>query len=123
MNTGHDGSLTTLHANNTHDVILRLEVLVQMAFDLPIDSIHRQIASAVDLVIQLKRMRNGRRCVSQISEIRGIDPMRSSVVFADLFVLEDETSDDAKLIPTGSLPSFMDTLIRRDLITLANFYV
>jgi len=123
MNTGHDGSSTTLHANNTNDVILRLEVLVQMAADLPIHSIHRQIASAVDLVIQLKRMRNGRRCISQISEIRGIDPVRSDVMFADLFVLENETSDDAKLIPTGSLPSFMDMLIERSIISLANFYV
>ena len=123
MNTGHDGSSTTLHANNTHDVILRLEVLVQMAADLPIHSIHRQIASAVDLVVQLKRMRNGRRCISQISEIRGIDPVRSGVMFADLFVLENETSDDAKLIPTGSLPSFMDMLIQRGIISLANFYV
>ena len=123
MNTGHDGSLTTLHANNTADVILRLEVLVQMAFELPIHSIHQQIASAVDLVVQLKRMRNGRRCVSQISEIKGIDPTNSDVIFADLFVLENESDDEAELIPTGSLPTFMDVLIERNLITLQNFYI
>jgi len=124
MNTGHDGSLTTLHANNTADVILRLEVLVQQAGNnLPIYSIHQQIVSAVDLVVQLKRMRNGRRCISQISEIKGIDPINFDVVFTDLFVLENESNDDAVLIPTGSLPSFMDILIERDLISLENFYI
>ena len=55
MNTGHDGSLTTIHANSAEDVVLRLEVLVQMAAELPVDSIHRQISSAIDLVVQLNR--------------------------------------------------------------------
>ncbi len=59
MNTGHDGSLTTIHANSANDVVLRLEVLVQMAAELPVDSIHRQISSAIDLVVQLNRLRNG----------------------------------------------------------------
>ena len=57
MNTGHDGSLTTIHANSAEDVVLRLEVLVQMAAELPVDSIHRQISSAIDLVVQLNRAR------------------------------------------------------------------
>ena len=62
MNTGHDGSLTTIHANSSAEVLLRLEVLVQMAADLPASSIHQQIGSAIDIIVQLKRLRDGRRC-------------------------------------------------------------
>lgn len=123
MNTGHDGSLTTIHANSSSDVILRLEVLVQMAADLPVASIHRQIVSAVDLIVQLKRMKNGRRCVSQISEVIGIDEATREIVIRDIFLLEDDMSDDARLAPTGALPGFMDVLIERGLINLGAFYM
>ena len=121
MNTGHDGSMTTIHANTSEDVIQRLEVLVQQAADLPIESIHRQIASAIDLVIQLKRMRNGSRRVSQITEFVGYDKDEGVVRTKDLYVLEDET-DNAALMPTGSLPTFMGELISRNLIQLEGFY-
>ncbi len=123
MNTGHDGSLTTIHANSSEDVVLRLEVLVQMAADLPSSSIYRQIVSAVDLIIQLKRLRNGRRCVSQISEVTEIDPITGKVMLKDLFRFENASDDDTKLSPTGSLPSFMDALIERNLIQLDLFYL
>lgn len=123
MNTGHDGSLTTIHANTSSDVILRLEVLVQMAADLPVASIHRQIVSAVDLVVQLTRMKNGRRCVSQISEITGIDPTSKEIVIQDIFLMESDTDDNAKLVPTGVLPSYMDVLVDRGLINLGAFYL
>ena len=123
MNTGHDGSLTTIHANTSSDVILRLEVLVQMAADLPIHSIHRQIVSAVDLIVQLKRMKNGRRCISQISEVTGIDLISHETVVQDIFHLVNETEDNAALVPTGTLPSFMDNLIERGLINLNSFYL
>lgn len=69
MNTGHDGSLTTLHANSTQDSVERLSTLVRYAVDLPIDAINAQIASGVDVVIQLKRDRNGNRFVCELSEI------------------------------------------------------
>ena len=85
MNTGHDGSLTTIHANNSKDVILRLEVLVQMAADLPVDSIRHQIASAVDVIVQLKRMRDGRRAIVQITEVAGINPVTASSKCATCF--------------------------------------
>jgi Flp pilus assembly CpaF family ATPase/pSer/pThr/pTyr-binding forkhead associated (FHA) protein len=123
MNTGHDGSLTTIHANSAEDVILRLEVLVQMAANLPTPSIYRQIVSAVDLIVQIKRMRNGRRCLSQISEVTEIDPMTGKVIIKDIFRLENDTEDNAVLKPTGSLPSFMDILIERKLIQLELFYL
>lgn len=121
MNTGHDGSMTTIHANTAEDVIQRLEVLVQQAADLPITSIHSQIGSAIDLVIQLGRMRSGRRCVTQITEFVDYDKTAGKLRTKDLFLLDSDT-DNANLMPTGALPTFMGELIERDLIDLATFY-
>jgi pilus assembly protein CpaF len=122
MNTGHDGSLTTIHANNSEDVILRLEVLVQMAgADLPISSIHRQIASAIDLIVQLTRLRNGRRCVSQVSQVVGIDEENGGVKLKDIFLM-DTHDEQSELVATGSLPSFIGELIEARLIDLESFY-
>ena len=121
MNTGHGGSMTTIHANTAEDVIMRLEVLVQMAADLPVTSIHRQIGSAIDIIVQLERMRNGRRCVSQISEVVGCDPITSKVQIRDLFLLDGE-SLEALLVPTGHLPSFMGELIELGFLDLETFY-
>ena len=121
MNTGHDGSLTTIHANSAEDVVLRLEVLVQMAADLPVSSIHQQIVSAIDLVVQLKRLKNGRRCVSQIAEVAGIDPQTKQISLRNLYLLDGE-DDEALLTPTGSLPSYMSILMERNLIQLNNFF-
>ena len=122
MNTGHDGSLTTIHANAAADAVLRLEVLVQMAADLPVTSIHKQIVSALDLIVQLRRLRNGRRCVTQISEVTDIDPTSGDIILRNIFLLENETDDEALLSPTGSLPSFMNSLIERNMISLDKFY-
>jgi hypothetical protein len=122
MNSGHDGSLTTLHANNAADVVLRLEVLVQMAADLPVDSIHRQIASAVDVVVQLHRLRNGRRCITQITEYVEVDRELGGVRAKDIFLL-DEEDEDGVLAPTGCLPTFMEQLIENNLLDLHDFYL
>jgi pilus assembly protein CpaF len=119
MNTGHDGSLTTIHANSAEDVTLRLEVMVQMAADLPVTSIHRQIATAVDLIVQAARLRDGRRVVSQVSEVVGVDPDTNRAVLRDLFHFEDDVE---QLRPTGHLPTFMAELMARDLINLDAFY-
>jgi pilus assembly protein CpaF len=74
MNTGHDGSLTTLHANTPRDAIARLETLVLMAgFDLPVRAIREQIAGAVDAVVQIARMKDGTRKVTSIAEIVGME--------------------------------------------------
>jgi len=121
MNTGHDGSMTTVHANSAEDVVLRLEVLVQMAAALPIESIHRQIASAIDLVVQLSRLRDGSRRVTQVTEFIGIDPEDGGVRTKDLFVLE-EVNGQLKLMPTGCLPTFMDQLIEGNMLQLESFY-
>ena len=121
MNTGHDGSMTTVHANTAEDVILRLEVLVQQAADLPLQSIHRQIASAINLVVQLSRLENGRRCVTQITEFVDYDESESRIVTKDLFKL-GAGGYDAILQPTGCLPSFMPKLVEHDLLDLELFY-
>jgi Flp pilus assembly CpaF family ATPase len=74
MNTGHDGSLTTIHANSARDAISRIETMVMMAgFELPIRAIRDQIASAVDIVVHISRMRDGSRKVVGISEIAGLE--------------------------------------------------
>ena len=123
MNTGHDGSMTTIHANTSEDVIERLVVLVQMAAPLPVESIHRQIASAIDLVVQLKRCRDGARRISQITEFVGFDPDKKRIKTKDLFVLNGDNRD-AKLSATGALPTFMEELLEQDppLLKLDTFY-
>ncbi len=123
MNTGHDGSMTTIHANTSEDVIQRLEVLVQMAADLPLESIQRQIASAIDLVVQLKRCRDGSRKVSQVTEFVTYDPHEKRIRTKDLYLLNGDNRQ-AVLCATGSLPTFMDELLEQDppLIQLENFY-
>jgi len=74
MNTGHDGSMTTLHANTPRDALARMETLVLMAgFDLPVRAIREQIASAVDVVVQIERMRDGSRKVTSITEVVGME--------------------------------------------------
>jgi Flp pilus assembly CpaF family ATPase len=118
MNTGHDGSMTTVHANSTEDVLKRLEVLVLMAVDLPVVSIQRQIASAVDIIVQIDRKPGGRRVVTQISEVIGYDPDRNDLVLHDIFNFRDSE----KLLPTGYMPSFVDSLIEKNLLKLEFLY-
>lgn len=120
MNTGHEGSLTTIHANTPHDVQLRLEVMVRTAADLPVDSIHRQIASAVDLIVQLTRCRDGRRRVTQITEVVGMDDVAGGVRMKDIFHLEGEDGQE-QLVPTGHLPTFTERLLSFG-YDLVNFY-
>lgn len=113
MNTGHDGSLTTVHSNSPRDAIARLETLSLMAgMDLPVMVIRQQIASAVDLIIQQTRLKDGSRKISQITEIQGMEG--ENVVLQNLFTY---TTDDkpgmqpsheggGKLMPTGMRPKF-----------------
>jgi Flp pilus assembly CpaF family ATPase len=118
MNTGHDGSMTTVHANSSEEVIKRLEVLVLMAVDLPVVSIHRQIASAVDVIVQITRMPGGKRVVTQISEVTGIDPESKQLVITDIYNFRD----GKVLHPTGYLPSFVESLIQKKLLELRFLY-
>ena len=114
MNTGHDGSLTTLHANNAHDCISRLETMVLMAgAELPSRAIREQIGSAVDVVVQQSRLRDGTRKIVSITEVLGCD--ENNVKLQDLFVYKQVGIDeDGKVVgsfmPTGVLPSFLEHL-------------
>ena len=118
MNTGHDGSMTTVHANSSEEVLERLEVLVLMAADLPMISIHRQIESAIDLIVHIARLPGGKRVVSQISEVFGMDPEDNRVIVRDIFNLRDGKT----LQPTGYLPTFVDGLIGRGLLALDDLF-
>src|SRR5262249_6570987 len=104
MNTGHDGSLTTLHANQPRDVISRIETMSLMAgFDLPIKAIREQTASAIELIIQAARLRDGSRKITQITEVAGMEGDKVSL--QDIFRLEGN-----ELRPTGLRPHFTGKL-------------
>ena len=118
MNTGHDGSMTTVHANSSTEVIERLELLVLMAVELPVTAIHRQIASALDLVVQLSRLPNGHRLVTQISEVERMDEETGDLIVTDIFNARDGVS----LQPTGYLPTFVDQLVDKNLLDLRFLY-
>jgi Flp pilus assembly CpaF family ATPase/pSer/pThr/pTyr-binding forkhead associated (FHA) protein len=110
MNTGHDGSLTTAHANSPREMISRLEVMVlEAGEDLPIQAIDRQIGGALDVIVQIRRRRDGRRRVTAIAEVLGYDAEEGTVVLEDIFRLGDEESE---LRFTGYLPTFIDDMER-----------
>ena len=113
MNTGHDGSLTTAHANTPRDMLSRLETMVLMAgMDLPVRAIREQLSSAVDLIIQQSRMRDGSRKVTFITEVQGMEG--DTVILQDVFVFEQEAYEAGKVAgrvkPTGVRPKFMPKL-------------
>ncbi|WP_131104179.1 CpaF family protein [Ornithinimicrobium sufpigmenti] len=113
MNTGHDGSLSTLHANTPRDAVARLETMVLMAgMDLPLRAIREQIASAVDVIVHLTRLRDGTRRVTHITEVQGMEG--DIVTLQDAFVFDYAAGVDAngrflgQAIPTGVRPAFTD---------------
>lgn len=114
MNTGHDGSLTTLHANSPRDTISRLETMCMMAgMDMPLRVIRTQIASAVDLIVQLSRLKDGARKITAITEVAGMEG--ETVVLTDIFKFEQTgIGQDGKVLgelkPTGIRPIFTPRL-------------
>ena len=108
MNTGHDGSLTTVHANNPRDTISRLETLVLMAgMDLPLPVVRKQIVSAIDLIVQQARLRDGQRKVTAITELTGLEG--DTPVMQDIFRFTETGEKDGKVMgqfaPGGMRPS------------------
>ncbi|WP_290760297.1 CpaF family protein [Anaerostipes sp.] len=97
MNTGHDGSISTGHSNNPEDMLKRLETMVLMGVDMPVSAIRGQIASAIDIIIHLGRIRDGSRKLMEIDEILGMED--GQVKMKQLFVYDQETG----LLPAGSL--------------------
>jgi pilus assembly protein CpaF len=114
MNTGHDGSLTTIHANTTRDALTRIENMVQMGQqNLPVKAIRTQIASAIDIIVQIERMRDGGRRVSAISELCGLEG--DVITMNDVFVFEYSGEDatgriQGRWVTPGVRPSFQDRL-------------
>jgi pilus assembly protein CpaF len=113
MNTGHDGSMTTLHSNSPRDTLSRLETMVMMAgMDLPSRAIREQIASALNLVVHQERMRDGSRHVTYITEVQGMEG--DVITMTDLFVFEQTGIESGRVVgrlrPTGLRPKFMDRI-------------
>ena len=117
MNTGHDGSLTTVHANSAREAIFRLETLVLMAgMDLPVNVIRQQIGQAIDLIVQQSRLRNGGRHITQITEVCGVES--GDVVLNDIYKFEYGSETEIQgalgmLKPTGYVPTFLRKLNER----------
>ena len=117
MNTGHDGSLTTVHANSPRDVISRLETMVLMSgMELPSRAIREQIASAVDIIIHESRLSDGSRKVVAISEVTGLEG--NQIVMQDIFAFRQSgVGENGKVIgsfrPTGAIPTWYDQLAGR----------
>ena len=113
MNTGHDGSLSTVHANSPRDAVARLETLVLMTgMDLPLRAIREQVSSAVDLIVQVTRLRDGSRRVTHVTEVQGMEG--DIVTLQDAFIFDYSAGMDAqgrflgKPVPTGIRPRFLD---------------
>jgi len=114
MNTGHEGSLTTIHANSPRDAVSRLETMVSMSgIELPMKAIRTQFSAAVDLIIQSNRLQGGPRKVTHITEVLGMEG--ETVIMQDIFVFKQDGIDErgraiGHFESTGVRPSFMDRL-------------
>ena len=118
MNTGHDGSMTTAHANSPRDALARIETMCLMAgMDLPIRAIREQVASAVDLICQQERMRDGTRKITTITEVSGMEG--DVITMTDIFVFEQAGMENGRIVgrlrPTGLRPKFMDKIEATDI--------
>jgi pilus assembly protein CpaF len=113
MNTGHDGSMTTAHANTPRDTLSRMETMTLMAgMDLPVRAIREQIAAAVDLIVQQERMRDGSRKIVNITEVNGMEG--DVITLTDIFVFEQTGFENGRVLgrlrPTGLRPKFVDRI-------------
>jgi pilus assembly protein CpaF len=116
MNTGHEGSLTTVHANSPRDALRRLETMVLMAgYDLPMRAVREQVASAIDVIVQLERLPDGRRIVSEVTEVQGMEG--DTVLLQALFAARD-----GHVEATGLRPRFVDRLADQGIDLPANVF-
>jgi pilus assembly protein CpaF len=128
MNTGHDGSLTTIHANSPSDAIRRLEVMSMEAegIDLPSRVLREQISSAVDVLIQVSRFANGNRRVASICEVVGLDEDDDSVIVEEIYQIRRHKKKgrlpETKLAFTGYVPTFVDDLLRTGIATIETLF-
>jgi pilus assembly protein CpaF len=114
MNTGHEGSMTTVHANSARDAISRLETMVLMAgFELPVRAIREQIASAIDLILQVTRLPDGKRVITSLTEVQGLEG--DTILLQDIFHYRmlpgsERSKTQGELVATGLRPKFVDKL-------------
>ncbi len=127
MNTGHDGSLTTVHSNSPRDTLSRIETMVLMAgFDLPIRAIREQVASAVDLIVHVSRLKDGTRRITHITEVEGMEG--DIITLQDLFLfdfgmgIDDEGKYLGRLKATGIRPTFSEELEQRGIRLPADLF-
>ncbi|MEY2468334.1 MAG: pilus assembly protein CpaF [Actinomycetota bacterium] len=127
MNTGHDGSLTTIHSNSPRDTLSRIETMTMMAgFDLPIRAIREQMASALDLIVHISRLRDGTRRVTHVTEVQGMEGDIITLQDVFLFDFAAGVGDDGKfkgtLKPTGIRPHFMEKLAHAGIVLPASVF-
>jgi pilus assembly protein CpaF len=122
MNTGHDGSMTTIHANSSRDCLIRLESLVLTSgVEIPLPALRKQISEAIDLVIQLKRDRNGKRVVQEIVELTGME--QNTITTQTLFTRDKRLSPGSDyLSATGLSPQFQEKFIDSGIQLPHNFF-
>jgi pilus assembly protein CpaF len=128
MNTGHDGSITTVHANSPRDVLSRLETMVLMAgVELPIRAIREQVASAVDLIVHQQRMKDGTRRITQVTEVLGMEG--DVITLQDVFAYDFRAGMDERgrllgtLHPTGLRPRFVERLLDVGIVLPTELFV
>ena len=125
MNTGHDGSMTTIHSNSPRDTLRRIETMVLMAgLELPLKAIREQVASAIDLVIHMERLRDGTRKVVQVSEVQGMEG--DSVIMQDIFLFEQTGIQNGRVVgnlkSTGLRPRFTEKFLINNIELPANIF-
>jgi pilus assembly protein CpaF len=118
MNTGHDGSMTTIHSNGPRDALRRIETMVLMAgFDLPLKAIREQVASSIELVVHMERMKDGTRKVVQVSEVQGMES--DTIVMQDLFSFRQQGIKNGMVVgslkSTGLRPRFSDKFMANNI--------
>jgi len=113
MNTGHDGSMTTIHSNSPRDALRRIETMVMMAgMELPLKAIREQVASSIELIIHQERLKDGTRKITKVSEVQGMEG--DTIVMQDLFIYNyfgiQNGIVKGNLVPTGLRPQFLHKL-------------
>lgn len=127
MNTGHEGSMTTVHANSTRDAVQRVETMVMMAgFELPTRAIRQQFASAINLIVQAARLTGGPRKITNITEVQGMEG--DIVTMQDIFKFEQDGVNASgkaygRIVSTGVRPSFIDRLLAAGTVIDPNWFV
>jgi len=124
MNTGHDGSLSTIHANNPADTMMRLETMVLTAVEMPVRAIREQIVAALDVIVQIARFPDGGRRVTHVSEVVGIDPETTRIITEDVFLMYPtirSVGPEAHLRHTGYIPEFAEELIEKGFLGVEVF--